>query len=90
MSGGTWDYRDRMIAFLAEDVREGLGRSFDPEHDERLPAPQARAFMADVMDVVVQLLHEMDWAFADDAAPIDDEQTWIEQARARLEGAMKG
>lgn len=84
MSGGTWDYRDKTLAFLAEDVREGVGRSCDPEGNERLPTPLARTYLADVMMVVVDLLRELDYAFAYDADPIDDERAWIAQARRQL------
>ncbi len=84
MSGGTWDYRDRALRFLAEEVRDGIGRGADPyDDDERLPLPGARGLVAEALMVLANLLHELDYHFAGDSE-IGDEDDWIVLARAKI------
>lgn len=75
MSGGTWDYQQDCIRHLADQIRDGEARWYQPG-DEPLDLPAARALMADLLDVVATLVTELDHHFAGDRH-IDDEQAWM-------------
>jgi hypothetical protein len=81
MSGGTWDYQDRHMLYLAREVREGSGRCVDEGGELEFPA--ARRLVADVLEVAADLLRELDFHYCDDTF-IPDEEAWIRDARARL------
>ena len=82
MSGETWDYRDRCVRDLADDIRGGHARWHDDD-SETLDLDAARGFMADLLTVAADLLHELDWHFAGDSL-IPNEGDWLASARGRL------
>lgn len=89
MSGGTWEHRDSLVAFLAEDIREYPDTYFQ-DQGEPVPhdVPDARTAVADLLVVAAALVKELDYHFANDDH-IDNEAEWLASAWERLAG-LKG
>lgn len=86
MSGGTWDYRQNDIRFLADEIRAGEAR-WHEDGDKLLDLPNARKAIADLLDVTARLTTELDHHFAGDSF-IDDEQTWMRGMRLLVRGCL--
>jgi len=82
MSGGTWDYRDRQVLSLAEDLRFGNARWLDTS-DEPLEFLTTRIAIAELLELIGRLLHDLDWHYAGDSY-IPDEQAWLTEAKMRV------
>ncbi len=87
MSGGTWDYADRRLCDLADELRAGRARWHDIYDEGSLDLPFARGAIAGVLDVAATLLHQLDYHFAGDSL-ISDEQTWLTAAEQCLQAAL--
>lgn len=86
MGGGTWDYDEKRLAWLADEIRSGRYRH-DPDTDGELGFERARNAMADMLDAMHELLRDLDRHFADDGV-IPDEDAWLVQAWNRMLQAM--
>ncbi len=82
MSGGTWDFQEHHLRWLAEALREGRGRGWQ-EGDPLLEMERPRLALACVLDTLVDLIRDLDHHFTGDSH-IPSEQAWLLGAGARI------
>lgn len=87
MSGGIWNFENRRLSLLAEQIRDDQGGRGRDSDSPPLEFPTARQAMAGILDALDDLLNDLDYHFSDDSF-IPDEKAWMLGAELRLRQAL--